>query len=88
MFYNTECSVLDKDKSKLIDIWVDIQPYEKTLQYEDDIEVEITARAFCDKFSEITNYGYFQTGYKVYKIMSIKDWSDYMECFLYQCECE
>ena len=88
MFYNTECSVLDKDKSKLIDIWVDIQPYEKTLQYEDDIEVEITARAFCDKFSEITNYGYFQTWYKVYKIMSIKDWSDYMECFLYQCECE
>lgn len=88
MFYNTECSVLDKDKSKLIDIWVDIQPYEKTLQYEDDIEVEITVRAFCDKISEITNYGYFQIGDKVFKIMNIKEWSDYMECFLYQCECD
>ena len=88
MFYNTECSVLDKDKTKLLDIWVDLQPYEKTLQYEDDIEVEITARAFCDKFSEITNYGYFQIRDKVYKIINIKEWSDYMECLLYQCECD
>ena len=39
MFYNTKCSVLDKDKTNLLDIWVDLQPYEKTLQYEDDIPV-------------------------------------------------
>lgn len=88
MFYNTECSVLDKDKTKLIEVWLDIQPYEKTLQYEDDIEVEITARAFCDKIPEITEDGYLQIGDKIYKIMNIKGWSDYLECFLYQCECD
>lgn len=88
MFYNTECSVLDKDKTKLIEVWLDIQPYEKTLQYEDDIEVEITSRAFCDKIPEITEDGYLQIGDKTYKIMNIKGWSDYLECFLYQCECD
>ena len=88
MFYNTECNVLDKDKMNLIEIWVDIQPYEKTLQYEDDIEVEITARVFCHKISEVTKAGYFQMGDKVYKIIDIKEWSDYLECCLYQCECD
>lgn len=88
MFYNTECSALNKDKTKLIDVLIDIQPYEKTLQYEDDIEVEITARAFCDKAPEITETGYFQSTDKLYKIMKIKEWSNYLECLLYQCECD
>lgn len=88
MFYDMECSVLGEDKTKLIDIWADIQPYEKTLQFDDDIEVEITAKIFCDKVYEITNAGYFQYGDKVYKIMDIKEWSDYLECYLYQCECD
>jgi hypothetical protein len=86
MFYNTECDVLDEEKGKLARMQIDLQPYEKTIQFEDGIEIDITARAFCDKDAKITDTGYLKTGDKLYKIISLKVWSNYLECFLYVCE--
>lgn len=86
MFYNTECYVLDKDEVQIAKIMMDLQPYEKTIQFEDGIEIDITARAFCDRNVNITNIGYLKVKDTLYKIISLKEWSDYLECFLYVCE--
>lgn len=86
MFYNTECDVLDIEKRQLVKMQIDLQPYEKTIQFEDGIEIDITARAFCDKNANVTDTGYLKTGDKLYKIISLKEWSNYLECFLYVCE--
>lgn len=88
MFCNTECYVLDKDEVQIAKIMMDLQPYEKTIQFEDGIEIDITARAFCDKNTNITDTGYLKVGNRQYKIISLKEWSDYLECFLYLCECD
>lgn len=88
MFYNTECYVLDKDEVQIAKIMMDLQPYEKTIQFEDGIEIDITARAFCDKNTNVTDTSYFKLGNRQYKIISLKEWSDYLECFLYLCECD
>jgi hypothetical protein len=88
MFYNTECDVLDAEKGQLVKMQIDLQPYEKTIQFENGIEIDITARAFCDKNTNVTDIGYLKTGDKLYKIISLKEWSNYLECFLYVCECD
>lgn len=88
MFYNTECDVLASNKVQLTKIQMDLQPYEKIIQFEDGIEIEITARAFCDKNPNISDTGYLMFGDKLYKIISLKEWSNYLECFLYLCECD
>lgn len=88
MFYDTESYVLDSDRTQVCKINIDIQPYEKTIQYEDDIEIEIKARVFCDKIPQLTSSYYFLVGNTVYKIIKIKVWSNYLECWLYQCECD
>lgn len=88
MFYDTESYVLDANEIKISKIMIDLQPFEKTIQYEDDIEIEITARVFCDKQSKIILSNYMLVGDTTYKIMHIKEWSDYLECWLYRCECD
>lgn len=86
MFYDTECYVVDADKTKTYKMNVDIQPYEKTIQYEDDIEIDITHRVFCDKIPQLPSSHYFLIGNTIYKVIKIKEWSNYLECWLYQCE--
>jgi hypothetical protein len=86
MFYNTESRVLNGDEVEVAKVMIDLQPYEKTMQFEEDIEIDITARAICDKHSKLLLSHYILVGDTLYKIMKIKEWSDYLECWLYQCE--
>lgn len=86
MFYDTESNVLDADKIQVYKVNTDIQPYDKTIQYEDDIEIEITHRVFCDKIPQVLLSHYFMVGNTIYKVIKIKEWSNYLECWLYQCE--
>ena len=67
-------------------IQVDFQPYDKTMQFEENIQIDITARAFCNKEKCITAEEYLLIDNCYYKIMYLKKWSSYWECWLYQCQ--
>ncbi len=84
MFDEKEMNVLDKDLTQLKTIKGDIQPYEKVMKFEDDIEIEISHRLFCDIEPLITDEGYLLIEGSLYKIMDIKKWSDYFEILLYK----
>jgi hypothetical protein len=86
MFNDTKAIILDSDFQEAGFIYADVQPYEKTMLFEDGIEIEITRRAFCDIKPEINPEGYMRIEDNLYKIMKIKTWSDYLECWLYECE--
>lgn len=86
MFYDTKAYVLDANTKQSAVILVDIQPYDKTLQYEEGIEIDIIKRVFCDKNPNILETGYFQIADSRYKIIKIKEWNDCLECWLYLCE--
>ena len=86
MFYDTEGYILQSDMVQGKKIMVDFQPFEKTIQFEENIEIELTARMFCDKYPEIQDTSYVQIGDALFKIMHRKEWSDYLECWLYLCE--
>ena len=88
MFYNDNGIILDIERNSFGTIQMDFQPYEKILQYEDEIEIEITNRMFCDKNEAISEEVYIEVNNNLYRIMKIKIWSDYLECWLYPCEDE
>ncbi|OLN26454.1 hypothetical protein [Desulfosporosinus metallidurans] len=88
MFNDTKVQLLNAtfQETGLID--ADVQPYEKSLLFEDGIEIEITKRAFCDIVPEIDDQSYMRLNNKLYKIMKVKPRSDYLESWLYECERE
>lgn len=88
MFYDVEAFVLNENKEMLAKIMVDMQPYDKTMQFEENIEIDINYRVFCDNSEDITLSGYIMIDSKYYKIMHIRKWNSYLECWLYQCEGE
>jgi hypothetical protein len=86
MFYDTKIEILDGSFQKASETDADIQPFEKTMTFDDSIEIEITKRAFCDMVYPIDYNCYLEITGKLYKIMNIKAYSDYLELWLYECE--
>lgn len=86
MFYDTVAFILNENKNNIGKIQVDFQPYDKTMQFEENIQIDITARAFCNKEKCITEERYLLIDNYYYKIMYLKKWSSYWECWLYQCQ--
>lgn len=85
MFYDTEIKVLDKDLMEVNRVMGDLQPYDKVIRFEDDIELGINNRLFCDLEPSINNESYLWAEEALYKVMDIKKWSDYLEILLYEC---
>jgi len=86
MFNDTKVQLLNATFQETGLIFADVQSYEKSMLFEDGIEIEITKRAFCDSCPEIDDKSYMKFSNKLYKIMKVKTRSDYMESWLYECE--
>lgn len=86
MFYDTTVEILvDRTSSPIETIEGDLQPYVKKYIYEDGFELEATKRLFCDPVSSINIDSYVRVETDLYKVLEIKEWSDYFELFLYRC---
>lgn len=87
MFYDTKIDILSgTDVNSIIKtVYGDFQPYYKTIAFEDGYTIEITKRVFCDRDNDITMESYFLIEKKKYKVIDIKEWSDYLEVYLYEC---
>ena len=60
MFYDTKIEIYDSPQTESIKIiYADVQPDEKTMLLEDDIEINITKRVFCDIEPEINDGSYY-----------------------------
>ncbi|WP_442950186.1 hypothetical protein [Paenibacillus sp. 1-18] len=67
-------------------IMADVQPYRKIFSFEDGYILETTYRAFCPLESLSQLNGYVRIGKDVFIILDMKNWSDYMELYLYRCK--
>lgn len=86
MFENTDVLLLSGDFTQLDALRCDLQPTRQTITLEDQIELEITMRAFCVPNGLISSFGYLACGNQLYKILRIIPWDDYWELWLYACE--
>ncbi|WP_326400015.1 hypothetical protein [Paenibacillus ottowii] len=64
----------------------DVQPYRKSFSFEDGYILETTYRAFCPLESLLQLNGYVRIGKDIFIILDKKEWSDYMELYLYRCK--
>lgn len=65
-------------------IAADVQEYSTTIEI-GDYQFEITKRLFVDYIEPLIEMdGYLEVENKVYKILHIKEFSDYMEVWLYK----
>ena len=62
----------------------DIQPFNKSIAFEDGFQIDITSRLFCDIDDSITEESYVEFYNDKYKVMEIKKWDDYYEVSLYK----
>jgi len=62
----------------------DIQPFSKSILFEDGFQIDITSRLFCDIDDSITGECYVEFANEMYKVMEIKKWDDYLEVYLYK----
>ena len=62
----------------------DIQPFSKSIAFEDGFQIDITSRLFCDIDDSIAIENYIEFENKKYKVMEIKKWDDYLEVCLYK----
>ena len=62
----------------------DIQPFSKSIAFEDGYQIDITSRLFCDIDDSITEESYIEFDDEMYKVMEIKKWDDYLEVYLYK----
>lgn len=88
MFYDTEIIILAnlEENSAIKTIPGDVQPYTKSLSFEDGYEIPITQRVFCEADAAIHLNRYFLIHQRMFKVMEMKEWSDYLEIFLYECK--
>jgi hypothetical protein len=84
MFYDME--ILDADFTPIQSIMADAQPYRKSFPFEDGYTLETTFRAFCPLESLLQWNRYVRIGMRVFIILDIKEWSDYVELYLYRCK--
>ena len=86
MFENQIAEIYSGSFVKIGEAPVDLQPYEKTMSFEDSIEVPISKRVFCEKELGINLASYLEIENTLYKVLSIKAWDNYDELWLYECE--
>jgi hypothetical protein len=87
MFYDTKLEMLESSNLTVIKtIDADVQPFSKSIAFEDGYTLEITHRAFCDKDVQVELCRYVRVDDQIYIVLDSKEWSDYMELFLYRCK--
>lgn len=86
MFYETTAVILDGDFATLGTMLCDLQPTRQVITLEDQIELEVTARAFCAPCGLISASCYLKISTTLYKILRITPWDEYWELWLYRCE--
>lgn len=86
MFYDVKAVFLDGAFAVLGNVLCDLQPYDKTVTFEDNIEILITKRAFCAPSPFVTDKSYLLIGERLFKIMHIKSWESYLELWLSESE--
>ncbi|MGG1644355.1 hypothetical protein ACIFQM_24460 [Paenibacillus sp. NRS-1782] len=87
MFYDTKLEILnDADFKPVQLIMADVQPYRKSFSFEDGYILETTYRAFCPLESLLQLNGYVRINKNIFIILDKKEWSDYMELYLYCCK--
>lgn len=86
MFYNTLIKIYSSPDSNsyIKSIYADVQPYLKSIMFEDGFEINITRRVFCDIENSINIHSYIEIENEKYKVMDIKKWDSYMEVYLYK----
>ena len=62
----------------------DVQPFSKSIVFEDGYQIDITSRLFCDIDDSITEESYVEFDDEMYKVMEIKKWDVYLEVYLYK----
>jgi hypothetical protein len=67
-------------------IYVDVQPHMKNVSFEDGYTLEIAYRAFCEKDDQLSLARYVRIENQIYIVLDLKEWSDYVELFLYRCK--
>ena len=85
MFYDTKIEILQSPEDapiKTID--ADVQPFSKSIAFEDGYQIDITSRLFCDIDDSINEESYVEFDNDKYKVMEIKKWDDYYEVSLYK----
>lgn len=85
MFYDTEIKVLNNDLVEIKTIVGDLQPYEKVIKFEDNMEIEIKYRVFCDIEPSINDESYLMIKDNRYKVIEIIRWSDYLVISIFKC---
>ncbi|MGM1019072.1 MAG: hypothetical protein ACQEXV_00575 [Bacillota bacterium] len=87
MFYDTKLEILNKaDFIPVQLIMADVQPYRKNFSFEDGYILGTTYRAFCPLESLLQLNSYVRMGKDIFIILDKKEWSDYMELYLYRCK--
>jgi hypothetical protein len=87
MFNDTKLEILESLNLTVIkSVYGDVQPYIKNYTFEDDISLEVTQRAFCDKQTDLELCQYIRIENQIYIVLDLKEWSDYIELFLYRCK--
>lgn len=87
MFYDTKLEILDATHlNPVLSVMADVQPYRKSFSFEDGYILETTYRAFCPLESLLQLNGYVRIGKDVFIILDMKEWSDYVELYLYRCK--
>ncbi len=86
MFYDTLIKIYSSsDSSSYVkSIYGDIQPFAKSITFEDGFQIDVTSRVFCDVDDPISKDSYLEIENKKYKVMEIKEWDDYLEVYLYK----
>ena len=85
MFEEKVLDLLDGKKQVIGQTTGTLQPYDKTLVFEGGMEFPISESGFCEDEPKIKLAHYVRCNEHVYKIMKIKEWSDFYEIHLYKC---
>ncbi|NEU28807.1 hypothetical protein G3M74_22595 [Paenibacillus polymyxa] len=86
MFYDTKLEILDAEFIPTRSMMADVQPYRKSFSFEDGYILETTYRAFCPLEFLLQLNGYVRISKDIFIILDMKEWSDYMELYLYRCK--
>jgi hypothetical protein len=86
MFYDTKLEILDAEFIPIRSMMADVQPYRKSFSFEDGYILETTYRAFCPPESVLQSNGFVRISMSIFIILDMKEWSDYLELYLYRCK--
>ncbi|URJ59019.1 hypothetical protein [Paenibacillus polymyxa] len=87
MFYDTKLEILDVTYfNPVLLMMADVQPYRKSFSFEDGYILETTYRAFCPLESLLLSNCYIRISEDIFIILDKKEWSDYVELYLYRCK--